>query len=695
MSEQVPLLSRWNDAHAATLGEAELLLYRSNLLGRDQAITNFAGGNTSAKLRRKDPLTDAEVEVLWVKGSGGDLGTMKLDGFATLVLTKLHALKGRYRGREHEDEMVPLLAHCTFDLNPRAASIDTPLHAFVPHAHVDHMHPDAVIAIAAAKDGERLTREIWGGKVGWLGWQRPGFDLGVKLGEACAAHPEWSGIVLGGHGLFTWGKGAKECYENTLATIRKAAAYLAEKQSCAPFGGEAVGALPEDVRRAFVAELAPVLRGKLAGEVRKVMHFDDSADVLAFVDSKRMHELAELGTSCPDHFLRTKIRPLVLEPAIVERGDGWEAELGAAIEAYRARYRAYHERCKRPISPKVRDADPVVVLVPRIGMLTFARDRATARIAAEFYVNAIHVMRGATDVSEYVGLAEQEAFDIEYWPLEEAKLQRMPAPKPLAGRVAVVTGGAGGIGRACAEKLLADGACVVLLDIDPAALVEVERDFAARHGADRVRRARADVTDEESVEAAFDHAAREFGGVDILVSSAGIASSAAFDEITLEHWQKNVDILATGYFLVARAAFRRMKAQGRGGSIVFIGSKNALAASEKAAAYNTAKAAELHLARCIALDGAALGIRANVVNPDAVLKGSRIWSGEWKAERAAAYGLEEAQLAEHYKKRSLLKLEVTPDDVAEAVLFFASERSSRSTGNILNVDAGNVTAFTR
>ncbi|MEQ1891793.1 MAG: class II aldolase/adducin family protein, partial [Planctomycetota bacterium] len=293
MSEQAPLSSRWSDAHAAKLGEAELLLYRSNLLGSDQAITNFAGGNTSAKLRQKDPLTGESVEVLWVKGSGGDLGTMKLDGFATLYLAKLHALKGRHRGREHEDEMVPLFAHCTFDLNPRAASIDTPLHAFVPHAHVDHMHPDAVIAIAAAKDGERLTREIWGGKVGWLGWQRPGFDLGVKLGEACAAHPEWSGLVLGGHGLFTWGKSAKECYEHTLATIRKAAAFLAARASRAPFGGESVTALPEDVRRAFVAELAPVLRGKLSGEVRKVMHFDDSPEVLAFVDSQRMNELAE------------------------------------------------------------------------------------------------------------------------------------------------------------------------------------------------------------------------------------------------------------------------------------------------------------------------------------------------------------------------------------------------------------------
>ena len=695
MSDPAPLASRWNDAHAAALDDAHVLLYRSNLLGADKAITNFAGGNTSAKLRGTDPLTGTSVEVLWVKGSGGDLGTLKLDGFATLYLERLQALKGRYRGREHEDEMVGYLAHCTFDLNARAASIDTPLHAFVPHAHVDHMHPDAVIAIAAAKDGERLTREIWGGRVGWLAWQRPGFDLGLKLGETCRAEPQLTGIVLGGHGLFTWGPSAKACYENTLATIRTAAEFLEKRASSAPFGGAQRRSLPTAERRAFVAGFAPLLRGKLSGGVRKLAHFDDSADVLEFVDSKRCAELAELGTSCPDHFLRTKIRPLVLAESVLTRTDGWEAELAAALEAYRARYRATHERCKRPESPKLRDPDPVVVLVPRVGMLTFARDKATARVAAEFYVNAIHVMCGATDVSEYVGLDEREAFAIEYWPLEEAKLARMPAPKALAGRVALVTGGAGGIGRACAEKLLAEGACVVLLDRDAEVLEAAEQELAARHGSERVRRARADVTDEASVEAAFDLAVLEFGGIDILVSGAGIASSAPFEEITLEHWNRNIAILATGYFLVSRAAFRRMKQQARGGSIVFIGSKNALAASEKAAAYNTAKAAELHLARCIALDGAVHGIRCNVVNPDAVLKGSRIWSGEWKAERAAAYGLEQEQLAEHYKKRSLLKLEVTPEDVAEAVLFFAGERSSRSTGNILNVDAGNVTAFPR
>jgi rhamnulose-1-phosphate aldolase/alcohol dehydrogenase len=444
-----------------------------------------------------------------------------------------------------------------------------------------------------------------------------------------------------------------------------------------------------------VAALAPLLRGRLSRGVHKLAHFDDSPEVLEFVGSRRVAELAELGTSCPDHFLRTKIRPLLLVPeAVVDPGTAGAA-LERALDDYRHRYAEYYERCKRPDSPPMRDPDPVVVLVPGTGLLTFARDKATARIAGEFYRNAIHVMRGATDVSEYVGLDEREAFGIEYWPLEEAKLARLPAPKPLAGRVALVTGGAGGIGTACAERLLGEGACVVLVDVDRAALEPVAQTLAARHGSDRVRHARADVTDEAAVAAAFEHAVLEYGGLDVLVSSAGIASSAPFDEITLAHWNRNLGVLATGYFLVARAAFRVMKRQGSGGSIVFIGSKNALAASEKAAAYNAAKAAELHLARCIALDGAPHGIRANVVNPDAVLKGSRIWSGEWRAERAAAYGLPADQLEEHYRKRSLLRLDVRPEDVAEAVLFFASERSSRSTGNVLNVDAGNVTAFPR
>jgi rhamnulose-1-phosphate aldolase/alcohol dehydrogenase len=690
-----PLASRWNEAHAATLDEPALLVYRSNLLGSDPAITNYAGGNTSAKLPGCDPLTGETVEVLWVKGSGGDLGTMKRDGLATLYLARLYALKGRYRGLAHEDEMVPLLAHCTFGLNPRAASIDTPLHASVPHRHVDHMHPDAVIAIAAAREGERLTREIWGGRIGWLPWQRPGFDLGLKLGELCRARPELAGVVLGGHGLFTWGASSKACYESTLSVIRAAAEFLAARASREPFGGPARAPLAPERRRAFVAGFAPLLRGKLSVAGAKVGHFDDSPDVLEFVGSKRLAELAELGTSCPDHFLRTKIRPLVLDEAVVASPARAGEPLDMALAAYRRRYAEYYERCKRPDSPRMRDADPVIVLVPGVGLLAFARDKATARVASEFYLNAIHVLRGASDVSEYVGLPEREAFAIEYWPLEEAKLARLPAPKPLAGQVALVTGGAGGIGRASAEALLTEGACVVLLDRDEEPLAAAEADLAARHGADRVRRVRADVTDEASVEAAFDRAVVEYGGLDVLVSGAGIASSAAFEEITLAHWNQNLAVLATGYFLVARAAFRRMQQQGRGGSIVFIGSKNALAASAKAAAYNTAKAAELHLARCLALDGAPHGIRCNVVNPDAVLKGSRIWSGTWREERAAAYGLAPEKLEEHYKQRSLLGLEVRPEDVAEAVLFLASARSSRSTGNILNVDAGNLTAFPR
>jgi rhamnulose-1-phosphate aldolase/alcohol dehydrogenase len=695
MTTQHALASRWNDDAARALDEPGLLLYRSNLLGADKAITNFAGGNTSAKLAGIDPLTGESVSVLWVKGSGGDLGSMKLDGFATLYQEKLLALRPRYRGRKHEDEMVPLFAHCAFGLNPRAPSIDTPLHAFVPHAHVDHMHPDAVIALAAAQDGEKLVREVYGGRIGWLPWLRPGFELGLQLGEACRAHPEYVGIVLGGHGLFTWGPSSKECYAVTLTVIRKAAEFLASHASRASFGGELRPALGQGERRAFVAGFAPVLRGQLSGSAPKLAHFDDSPEVLAFVNSRRLSELAALGTSCPDHFLRTKIRPLVLDEAVITRGEGYAVHLAAALEAYRAGYRAYYERCKRAHSPAMRDPDPVVVLMPRVGLLTFARDKATARVAAEFYQNAIHVMRGASDVSTYVGLEEQEAFDIEYWPLEEAKLARLPPPRPLAGRVALVTGGAGGIGKACAERLAGEGACVVLLDRDEDVLREVEHELARRHGADRVRAARADVTDEASVESAFDRAVLEYGGVDVLVSGAGIASSAAFEELTLEHWNQNLSILATGYFLVARAAYRRMQLQGRGGSIVFIGSKNALAASEKAAAYNTAKAAELHLARCIALDGAPHGIRVNVVNPDAVLRGSRIWEGTWRTERAAARGLAPSELEEHYRQRSLLKLEVRPEDVAEAVLFFASDRSSRSTGNVLNVDAGNVTAFPR
>ena len=686
----------WDDAHAATLDGPGLLLYRSNLLGGDLRITNFGGGNTSAKLTGVDPLTGAPVKVLWVKGSGGDIGSMKLDGFSTLYLDKLLGLKSVYGGLAHEDEMVALFNHCTFNLNPRATSIDTPLHGFVPHAHVDHVHADAVIAVAASRNAEQLTREIFGGEMGFLPWQRPGFDLGLKLGAMAEANPRLKGVVLGGHGLFTWGPTSKACYETTIDMINRASAWLAANARGAAFGGEAVKALPPERRREVAARLMPAIRRRISAGESKVGHFTDAPDVLEFVNSRNLKPLAALGTSCPDHFLRTKIRPLVLafDPEAMNL-DAVVSSLDGDLEAYRADYAAYYDRCKRPNSPTMRDPNPVIYLVPGVGMVSFAKDKATARIAAEFYVNAINVMHGAASVSRYVGLAEQEAFDIEYWLLEEAKLQRMPKPKALAGRVAFVTGGAGGIGRAIAERFMREGACVVLADIDEKSLDTTVAGFRASYGKDAVAGALADVTDEKAVEAAFRGAVLACGGIDIVVANAGIASAAPFEDTSLELWNRNLSILATGYFLAAREGYRIMKDQGLGGSIVFVGSKNALAASPGASAYCTAKAAEVHLARCLALEGAPHGIRANTVNPDAVLRGSKIWQGEWRAQRAASNKVAESELEEVYRQRSLLKRSVYPEDVAEAVYYFASDLSAKSTGNILNVDAGNAVSFTR
>jgi rhamnulose-1-phosphate aldolase/alcohol dehydrogenase len=691
------LANLWDDAKAAPMSEPQRLLYRSNLLGSDKRITNYGGGNTSAKVMETDPLTGEPVEVLWVKGSGGDVGTMALDGFATLYMARLAGLKQLYRGAGHEDEMVGYLPHCTFNLNARAASIDTPLHAFVPATHVDHMHPDAVIAIAASKNSRALTEEIFGGEIGWLPWKRPGFELGLWLEKFCRDNPLAKGVVLESHGLFTWGDTAKDCYDVTIRIINRAIDWLALRGEKAPaFSGLARAVLPDSERRAVAARLMPAIRGLISGGESKVGHFDDGAEVLEFVASRDMDQLAALGTSCPDHFLRTKIRPLVIgfdpdQPDI----EATAAKLPAAIEDYRSSYAAYYQRCKHPDSPPMRDPNAVVYLIPGVGMITFAKDKPTARISAEFYINAINVMRGASAVSTYVGLPEQEAFDIEYWLLEEAKLQRMPRPKPLAGKVALITGGAGGIGKATAERLLREGACVVLTDIDEEALAGADADLSARYSTDAVRSMWLDVTREDQVAEVFAFAVGEYGGLDILVSNAGISSSAPVEETELSLWTRNMDILSTGYFLVSREAFRLMKRQRTGGSIVFIASKNGLAASPNAAAYCTAKAAEIHLARCLALEGAEFGIRVNTVNPDAVLRGSKIWTGEWREQRAAAYNMQPDELEEHYRKRSLLKLSVFPEDVAEAVYFFVSDMSAKSTGNIVNVDAGNAQAFTR
>ena len=690
-----PLLSsRWDEKIAAALSPPELLLYRSNLLGSDLRITNFGGGNTSAKLTERDPLTGEDVTVLWVKGSGGDLGSMKLDGFATLYLDKLEGLKKLYRGLAHEDEMVGYLPHCTFALNPRAASIDTPLHGFLPYKHVDHMHPDAVIAIAASKNSRALTREIYGDAIGWLPWRRPGFELGLMLEKFARENPKAIGVVLESHGLFTWADEPRTCYETTIATINKAIEWLARKTSDATiFGGAAVAAAAPAERRTVAARLMLAIRGDIGKDERKIGHFDDSPAVLEFVNARRMRELAALGTSCPDHFLRTKIRPLVVD--YTGSVDQALASLPKALADYRAGYAAYYERCKHPDSPAMRDPNAVVYLVPSVGMITFARDKATARIASEFYRNAINVMRGASSVDTYVGLPEQEAFDIEYWLLEEAKLQRMPKPKSLAGRIAFITGGASGIGRAAAARLLADGAVVMLADIDGAMLDDTKGALARTYGKDNVRAALMDVTDETAVIAAVADTVAEYGGLDIVVSNAGISSASPIEDTTLAVWNRNMDILATGYFLVGREGFRTMKNQGLGGAMVFVASKNGLAASVNASAYSTAKAAEIHLARGLALEGAPLGIRVNVVNPDAVLRGSKIWTGEWREQRAAAYNMKPDELEEHYRQRSLLKRSVLPEDVAEAICFLASDLSAKSTGNIINVDAGNAQSFTR
>ncbi len=684
--------NRWSDKSAEGMTPQELLLYRSNLLGSDLTITNFGGGNTSAKLTAIDPLSSENVDVLWVKGSGGDIGSMKLEGFATLYQEKLLGLKAHYSGPDDDDKMVGYLPHCIFDLNSRAASIDTPLHSLLPFAHVDHVHPDAIIALAASSGGQAATQEIWAGKIGWLPWKRPGYTLGVELRDYVSANPGLQGVMLAGHGIICWAESARACYSHTVELISNAARYLNAKLAEKPaFGGSVVGSLEPAERASVAAGLMPRIRGFMTGDRSKVGHFSDDAETLEFVNSADFERLASIGTSCPDHFLRTKIAPLALDPAKLAD----DHYLADALDQYRQVYRQYYDRCKRGNSPAMRDSNPVVIVVPGVGRVTFALDKVTARLAGEFYGNAINVMRGAEAIGDYIGLDQQEAFDIEYWLLEEAKLQRMPKPKPLAGKIALVTGGAGGIGSAAAARLLADGACVMLIDRDENNLSLTFAGLAERFGKDLVRASVCDVTSEAQIQAAFASCSREFGGLDIFVANAGIASAAPIGETTLELWRRNYEVLADGYFLTSKAAFDVMTANG-GGSIIFIGSKNGLAAAMNASAYASAKAASLHLARCLALEGAPVGIRVNSVNPDAVIRGSRIWDGDWRKERAGAHGIDAgAELEEHYRNRSMLRRDVLPEDVAEAVYFLASDMSAKSTGNIINVDAGNAQAFVR
>ncbi len=692
----------WDEAKAAgmTGDEVALLVYRSNLLGADLRLTNYGGGNTSCKVMAKDPITGVDTEVMWVKGSGGDLGTMKKNGLAALYVDRLNGLKKVYRGLEHEDEMVELFNYCIYDLSSKTPSIDTPLHAFLPFKHIDHLHPDAAIAIAAAKDGARITRELFNGTIGWVPWQRPGFDLGLKLKKYLDENPDIRGIMLGSHGLFTWGNTAYESYLNTLEVVEKCAEYIiqAQEKRGPAFGGAKISSQEKSLRLKFASSLAPLLRGLCSSQTRMVGHFTEDERVLEFTNSKDLERLALMGTSCPDHFLRTKISPLVLaidlQDAVGEPKTVIE-KIKPQFEAYRAMYRDYYERCKHPNSPAMRDPNPVVILHPGIGMYTFAKDKQTARVASEFYLNAINVMRGSEAISSYTALPRQEAFNIEYWLLEEAKLRRMPKPKALSGKIAFVTGSGGGIGKAIAKKFIEEGACVVINDNDAGRLATADEEFKKNFGGDACTAVNMDVMKGDQITAAMNAASLAFGGVDIIVNCAGISISKPLEEHTEQDWDLLYDILVKGQFLVTQNAVKIMRKQSMGGDVINIVSKNALVSGPNNAAYGSAKAAQLHLSRLNAAELGADKIRVNVVNPDAVIRGSKIWEGAWAEGRAKAYGVKVEELPSFYAKRTLLNEVILPEDIANACYALVGGLLSKSTGNVLNVDGGVATAFVR
>jgi len=687
----------WDENKAASFGDDQvaLFLYRSNILGADLRITNYGGGNTSCKTIEKDPLTNEEVEVMWVKGSGGDIGTLTRKGIAGLYTERLRNLKNVYQGLEDEDRMVGLFNHCIFDLDSKAPSIDTPLHGLLPFKHIDHLHPDALIAVAAAKDSEKITKEIWGDTMGWVPWQRPGFDLGLQLEKCLNDNPGIRGIVLGSHGLFTWGDTSYECYINSLEVIEMASEYIANKieENGQVFGGQKVESLPADERKKKAAQLMPLLRGLASSENRMVGHFTDSDVVLEYINSNDLERLAPLGTSCPDHFLRTKIQPLVLtldknedltdSKAILEK-------LNPLFEQYRQEYKEYYETCKHPNSPAMRDPNPVIIIYPGVGMFSFSKDKQTTRVASEFYVNAINVMRGAEAISEYTSLPRQEAFDIEYWLLEEAKLQRMPKEKPLSRKIAVVTGAGGGIGQAIADKMVQEGAVVVFTDLNQEAVESV----TAKYSKDQAVAVTCDVTSEEAIANAFKEAVLAFGGVDIIVHSAGLAISKSLEDTTTKDWDLLENVLVKGQFLMAKNGVEIIKKQGLGGDIVNIASKNGLVAGPNNVAYGTAKAAQQHMTRLLAAELAADKIRVNVVNPDGVIVGSKIWEGAWAEGRAKANGISVEELPAFYAKRNLLNEIILPEDIANGV-FACVAILDKTTGNIINVDGGMANAFPR
>ncbi|MCO5967484.1 bifunctional aldolase/short-chain dehydrogenase [Actinoallomurus soli] len=673
------------------------LLKRCHELGSDPRNTNYAGGNASAKGVQPDPVTGGDVELMWVKGSGGDLGTLKESGLAVLRLDRLRALVNVYPGVEREDEMVAAFDFCLHGKGGAAPSIDTAMHGLVDAAHVDHLHPDSGIAIATSADGEELTRRIFGDRVVWVPWRRPGFQLGLDIAAIKKDNPQAIGCVLGGHGVTAWGDTSEECQANSLDIIRTAEAYIAEHGRPDPFGAVVHETLPEAERRERAAALFPLIRGLASTDRPQVGHYTDSPEVLDFVARAEHPRLAALGTSCPDHFLRTKVRPLVLDLPPTASLDDVKARLRELHEAYREEYRAYYERYATEDSPAMRGADPAIVLVPGVGMFSFGKDKQTARVAGEFYVNAINVMRGAEALSTYAPIAESEKFRIEYWELEEAKLRRMPKPKPLATRVAFVTGGGSGIGAATARRLAAEGACVVVADRDAAAAEKVAAELGASalRATDVAIAVAADVTDEAAIAAALREAVLAFGGVDLVVNNAGLSLSKPLLETTVADWDLQHDVMARGSFLVSREAARIMIEQAMGGDVVYVASKNAIFAGPNNIAYSAAKADQAHQVRLLAAELGEHGIRVNGINPDGVVRGSGIFAGGWGAKRAAVYGVPEEKLGEYYAQRTLLKREVLPEHVANAVFALTGGDLTHTTGLHVPVDAGVAAAFLR
>ncbi|HEU5357202.1 MAG TPA: bifunctional aldolase/short-chain dehydrogenase [Actinocrinis sp.] len=680
-----------NDVTANTVEE---LLARSNRLGSDPRNTNYAGGNTSSKGVATDPVTGADTDLLWVKGSGGDLGTLTEVGLAVLRLDRVRALVDVYPGVEREDEMVAAFDYCLHGKGGAAPSIDTAMHALVDAAHVDHLHPDSGIALATAADGEKLTADCFGDTVVWVPWRRPGFQLGLDIAAIRRENPRAIGCILGGHGITAWGATSEECEANSLRIIHTAQQYLAAHGKPEPFGPVVAGFEPlaASERHERAGALAPVIRALASADHRQVGHFTDSEVVLDFLARAEHPRLAALGTSCPDHFLRTKVRPLVLDLPATAPLDETIARLRELHAAYREDYAAYYARHAAPDSPPMRGADPAIVLVPGVGMFSFGKDKQTARVAGEFYVNAINVMRGAESVSSYAPIPESEKFRIEYWALEEAKLQRMPKPKALAGRIALVTGAGSGIGKAIAHRLAAEGACVVVADLNAESAAVVAEELGGR---DKAVAATVDVTEEQQIAAAFQAAALAFGGVDLIVNNAGISISKPLLETTAQDWDLQHDIMARGSFLVSREAARIMIEQALGGDIVYIASKNAVFAGPNNIAYSATKADQAHQVRLLAAELGEYGVRVNGVNPDGVVRGSGIFAGGWGAKRAAVYGVPEEKLGEYYAQRTLLKREVLPEHVANAVFALTGGDLGHTTGLHVPVDAGVAAAFLR